>query len=92
MLLSPEQSAAVTTSSRTGLIDTKYRWPNKTVFYQMSQGHTRDQQLYIELAHWVIESVSCIKFVRRTKASESAYIRYYVSMAYLPYQDNDANE
>lgn len=73
-MLTAEQSEAI--YSRTGLIDTKYRWPNKTIIYQMSEEHTKEQQLYIKLAHWTIESVSCIKFAQRT--NESEYIFYQV--------------
>lgn len=74
ILLTEQQRKAK--SSRTGLIDTQFRWPNKTIIYQMSTNHTKEQQLYIKLAHWAIESVSCIKFKQRT--NESAHIFYQV--------------
>lgn len=74
MILNAEQQEAIT--SRNGIIDTKYRWPNKTLVYQMSANHTKEQQLYIKMAHWAIESVSCIKFVPRT--NESKYVYYQV--------------
>lgn len=76
MVLDAEQMEAILSSSRNGLLNTTYRWPDKTVVYEMTTNHTKEQQLYIKMAHWVIESVSCIKFVQRT--NESHYIQYRV--------------
>lgn len=66
MMLSEEQLEAIFSPARNGLISTKYRWPKKTVPYQLSMDHTKEQRDYIELALKTIESVSCVKFVRRT--------------------------
>lgn len=36
----------------------------------MNANHTKEQQLYIKMAQWTIESVSCIKFVSHTNESQ----------------------
>lgn len=69
-MLNAEQLEAIKSPGRNGLIDAKYRWPNKTVVYKMNANHTKEQQLYIKMAQWTIESVSCIKFVSHTNESQ----------------------
>lgn len=78
MILNEDQLAALSTSGRNGLIDEKYRWPNKTVAYQLSQNHTKAQQDFIEKGLRTLESVSCLKFVRRT--NETKYVNLTVSI------------
>lgn len=63
--------------ARNGLIATKYRWPNKTLIYQMSEDHTKEQRDYIEKALKTLESVSCVKFVKRT--NEKNFVEITVS-------------
>lgn len=63
--------------NRNGIIASKYRWPNKTVPYQMSSNHTEAQQNYIKLGLRTIEAVSCVKFVRRT--NEANFVNMTVS-------------
>lgn len=77
LMLNAEQFEAIKSHDRNGLINLKYRWPNKTVVYKMNANHTKEQQLYIKMAQWAIESVSCIKFVSHT--NESEYIALQVS-------------
>lgn len=77
MLLSKEQFEELFSPARNGLISTKYRWPNKTIPYQLSMNHTQEQRDHIELALKAIESVSCVKFVRYT--NEVNYIEITVS-------------
>ena len=77
MQLNEEQMEALFSPARNGLVSTKYRWPNKTVPYKMSMDYTKEQSDYIELALKTIESVSCVKFVRRT--NEEDYVRVFVS-------------
>lgn len=77
MLLSKKQLEELFSPARNGLISTKYRWPNEIVPYQLSMNHTQEQRDYIELALKTIESVSCVKFVRRT--NEANYVDVTVS-------------
>lgn len=76
MILNQDQLKAIasptSSSLKNGLIDQKYRWPNKTVPYQLSSAHTKEQQDYIEEALRQLEAVSCVKFVRRT--NETNYV------------------
>lgn len=79
MILSQEQLNAISwgVTPLNGLIDTKYRWPNKTVPYLLTADHTKEQQNLIESALRSMESVSCVKFVRRT--NENDYVEVTVS-------------
>lgn len=77
MLLSKEQLEDLFAPARNGLISTKYRWPNKTVPYQLSMNHTQQHRDYIERTLKAIESVSCVKFIRHT--NEVDYIDITVS-------------
>lgn len=73
MILTRAQKAVVTgIAGRMGLSDPNYRWPNKTVIYEMADGHSEKQQDYIKFAMWIIGSVSCIEFKPRT--TESGFI------------------
>lgn len=77
MILSEEQFEALFSPARNGLLSPEYRWPNKTVPYQLCQEHSQEQQNAIELALKKIESVSCVKFVRRTDQND--YVEITVS-------------
>lgn len=77
MILSDAQFDAIFRRRRNGLIAKDYRWPNRSVPYEMSKYHSKQQQNQIELAMREIESVSCIKFVRHT--NETDYIEFTVS-------------
>lgn len=77
MILSQEQHVDISMPTRNGLIETKYRWPNKTMPYQLSSNHTQEQRDHIELALRTLESVSCVKFVRRT--NEVDFVQLNVS-------------
>lgn len=74
MNLSEEQVDEIFSLAKIDSISKKYRWPNKTVPYQLSMDHTKEQRDHIELALKTIESVSCVKFVRRN------YERNYVEI------------
>lgn len=76
MHLTNEQMDDLFSPAKNGLVETKYRWPNKTVPYQLSMDHTKDQRDYIEKALKTLESVSCVKFVRRT--NEEDYVELTV--------------
>lgn len=78
MILDDEQMEDLFSPARNGLVDTKYRWPNKTLIYQLSEGHTKEQNDFIEEALKVLESVSCVKFKRRT--NEEKYVEITVSL------------
>lgn len=77
MQLNAEQMEAIFSPARNGLISEQYRWTNKTVPYQMTTGHTKEQRAHIELALKVLETVSCVKFVKRT--NEEDYVEMTVS-------------
>lgn len=77
MLLSKDQLEELFAPARNGLISTKYRWPNKTVPYLLSTNHTQQHREYIERILKTIESVSCVKFIRRT--NETDYVEITVS-------------
>lgn len=77
MELTEKQVEAIFSPARNGIRDDWYRWPNKTVPYLLIDEHTKEQNDYIELALRKIESVSCVKFVRRT--NEYDYVELTVS-------------
>lgn len=78
LLLSEQQRDAIfRSSSRTGLLNAVYRWPNKTVPYELSPNHTQKDNAILEIALRKIASVSCVKFVRRTH--ENDYIALTVN-------------
>lgn len=79
MILTPDQLFAIKSglSSLNGLIDTKYRWPNKTLAYILNAELTKEQQDYIGVALKTMESISCVKFVQRT--NENDYVEVTVS-------------
>lgn len=76
MIITEEQKEALFARTRNGLIATKYRWANKTVPYQLTTDHTKEERDYIEKALRTLESVSCLTFVRRT--NEKDYVQLQV--------------
>lgn len=83
MLLSDEQTDQLFYNARNGRRNRKYRWPNNTVPFQLSLDHSREQRKYIKNALKMIESVSCIRFVRHT--NEVDYIEVQVNFDYCKY-------
>lgn len=77
MILNEHQLATLS-SNRNGLIKVDYRWPNKTVPYQLNPNHTTAQNEYILLALDVLEAVSCIRF--RPRTTENNYVQMGVSV------------
>lgn len=82
MILTAEQkhylsSPNTDTDNFNGLINKKYRWPNKTIPYQLNSTHTQHQQDLIKMALKLIETNTCVKFVERT--NESDFIQIEVS-------------
>lgn len=75
MILSAEQLAAL--SLRNGLTEDEYLWPNRTVFYTITEDFNEDHRIYIRSALDEIESVTCLKFVPRI--NEAAYVKVQVS-------------
>lgn len=78
MILDDEQMDDLFSPARNGLVDTKYRWPNKTLIYQLTDRHTKEQNAFIEEALKTLESVSCVRFKRRTHEQE--YVQLTVSL------------
>lgn len=63
---------------RAGLIDTRYRWPNNTVVYNMnSPPFEQYEKDLVERSLKSIEDVTCVKFVRRTNED------YYVNLTVM---------
>lgn len=63
--------------ARNGLVNITYRWPNNTVPYLLDYlNHTQAQRDHIEKGLNVLQSVTCLKFVRRT--TEVDYIQVQV--------------
>lgn len=63
--------------NRNGLINVTFRWPNNTVPYLLDYlNHTQEQRDHIEKGLRFIESVTCLKFVRRTNQED--YIQVQV--------------
>lgn len=79
MVLSKEQRESLFPLYRCGLIGKDYRWPNKTVPYNLTNDHSERQQKQIVLAMREIELVSCVKFIPRT--NEKHYIQFTVSLS-----------
>lgn len=88
MVLTKEQKEALFSRTRNGLILSKYRWPNKTVPYQLSSNHTKEQQDYIELALKTMESVSCLKFIKRTNEEDYVLLTVCIRLTFLGFKMN----
>lgn len=78
MDLDQDQIDALFSINRNGQIDKNYRWPNKTLTYEFAERHTEEHNKYIEMALKTLESVSCLKFVRRT--NEKDYVQMTVNI------------
>lgn len=81
MILNQEQLQAISAPVRNGLISSKYRWPNRKIPYQLSSDHSKQERNFIESALKTIESVSCVKFVRRI--NEQNFVNVTVSIKHL---------
>lgn len=74
--MTKRQQHAIKYPPRNGLIDLKLRWPEKTVIYEFSDDLGEDESVLKE-AMEIIQSVSCIKFKKRT--DEQGYVFFTVS-------------
>lgn len=74
MVLNTEQQLLVDgllprrpSNERTGLIDERYRWPNRVVPVALTDGHfDESQRQHVWKALRTLESVSCLTFVNHT--------------------------
>lgn len=66
IVLNKEQKAEFSSFSRNGQLNIRFRWPQKTVPYQLSSSVNTQQRELIESALNRIQSVSCVKFVKRS--------------------------
>lgn len=68
IILNDEQMNAIMGKSpRTGLIDTRYRWPNNEVPYVLTGGTFTQAQIdHIRLGLDTLQSKTCLRFVQRT--------------------------
>lgn len=56
--------------SRTGLLNTNYRWPSNTLIYDFASNVNQAQRDYIESGLKSIEDNTCIRFARRTNQAD----------------------
>lgn len=66
MILNYEQAKMISLKQRTGLINEKYRWQNKTIPYTLTDKFSTEQKEYIRSGLDRLEEVSCLKFVPKT--------------------------
>lgn len=66
-------------ANRNGLIAERYRWKNNIVPYVLSENHTKEQQDYIEKGLGILQSISCLKFVRHTDEEDFIELRVRVN-------------
>ncbi|GAB0087748.1 seminal metalloprotease 1 [Sergentomyia squamirostris] len=59
--------------SRTGLLNTRYRWPDNTLAYDFAADVNAEQRDWIELGLRNISGHTCLKFVKRT--TQTDYVR-----------------
>lgn len=82
MILNEEQKCiylqnGTNVSTYNGLIDEKYRWPGKTVVYQISRDFTNDQRRKLQEVIQIMDQHSCVRFVERTE--QTNYVNIIVS-------------
>lgn len=70
MRLTEEQEEILFSPAKNGLVLTKFRWPNKTIPYVLPKTLSAPQKAQTELALRTLESVSCVKFVKRTDQTD----------------------
>lgn len=75
ILLTDDQTNSI--SSRTGLINTQYRWPYNIVPYTLEDVMTQAQRIAVREALNEMEASLCLKFVQRT--DEFDYVRVTVT-------------
>jgi len=74
MILTKKQEDALFGLDRTGLVNENYRWPNNTVYYEISSDFEQDRVESIELGLRRIEEVTCLRFVKRTDEVNYVYV------------------
>jgi len=74
MILTKKQEEELFGLGRTGLVNENYRWPNNTVYYEISTAFEQDRVESIELGLRRIEEVTCLRFVKRTDEVNYVYV------------------
>lgn len=77
ILLTPDQSKALRGTSRTGLRDIIYRWPNRTIPYSIDAVFNENEVDLIETGIQRIIDATCLNIIQRT--DEVNYVRIIVS-------------
>lgn len=74
IILTKKQEDELFGLQRTGLVNENYRWPNNTVYYEISPDFQQDRVESIEEGLRRIEAVTCIRFVKRTDEVNYVYV------------------
>lgn len=87
IILTKQQEDELFGLGRTGMVNENYRWPNNTVFYEISSAFEQNRVDAIELGLRRIEEVTCIRFVKRTDEVNYVYVTVSdeVNISYLIY-------
>lgn len=94
MVLTAAQKENLLGAGRTGLVDTRYRWPDNVIPYTLSDVFDEAQVAHIERGLREIEEATCLHFVLRT--TETNYVRVTGDPAgcysYVGYLGNGAQQ
>lgn len=78
ILLTPAQSKALRGTTRTGVRDEIFHWPNNTIPYSIEPEFNESEVVLIEAGIQRIIDATCLNIVRRT--DEPNYVRISVSL------------
>lgn len=78
ILLTPAQSKALRGTSRTGVRDLIYRWPNNTIPYSIDDVFDAVEVERIETGIQSIIDATCLNIIKRT--DEVNYVQFRVSL------------
>lgn len=81
IILTPEQSKALHGTTRTGVRDVIYRWPNNTIPYSIDASFNENEVELIIAGIQSIIDATCLNIIRRT--DEVNYVRITVSLKFF---------
>lgn len=84
MILTPSEQSlkAKGLTPRTGVIDTRLRWPNLVVPYKISGDFTSGEKDFIINSIAEIQSKTCLQLVTRTNESDYVYVTVNISFIF----------